>query len=112
MSEQFNLDRETNIANNIDSLNKKWEIKLQRGSSLCFARPNPDREDAKIPKELEGRWTKPSLLREKIKNYVTKSWDIADAANVKNERKREVAKEYKSSGTKSEKGSVQAKSGA
>jgi hypothetical protein len=107
-AEQFNLDRETNIANSVDSTNKKWEIKLQRGTSLCFARPNPDREDAIIPKEIDGRWTKPSLLRDRIKQYVTKSWDIADAANVKAERKREVAKEYKSSGTKSKEGSVQA----
>jgi len=108
MSEEFNLDRETNVENNIDSTGKKWEIKLQRGSSLCFARPNPDREDARIPKELEGRWTKPSLLRERIKEYVNKSWDIADAANIKAERKREVAKEYKNSGTKSKEGSVSA----
>lgn len=95
MSESFDLDRDTNIANNIDATGKKWNIHTERGRHLFFARPEPDRADAVIPKDLEGRWTKRMLLDEAIKLHVRKSWDHADEVRVRNERKAQAAKEAK-----------------
>jgi len=95
MSEKYDLDRETNIQNQIDAEGKKWEIKQQRGRALYFARPNPDRSDAVIPKNMGGLWTKIELLSAEINKYIKESWDKADLANVKAERKREVARKAK-----------------
>ena len=94
MSEEtFNLDRETQIEANVDAFSRQWKIHSNRGTGLCYVRPNPDREDAVIPKEMGGLWTKPSLLTPKIKDYITKTWDEADLANKKAERKRLAALE-------------------
>lgn len=89
---EFNLDREVSIEQNVDATGKKWVIHANRQNGLCYVRPEPDRSDAVIPQELQGLWTKPSLLDPKIKDYLNKSWDKAEAANAKAERKREVAK--------------------
>lgn len=100
MSESFDLDRDTNIAQNIDATGKKWNIYTERGRHLFFARPEPDRADAVIPKDLEGRWTKRMLLDEAIKLHVRKSWDHADEVRVRNERKAQAAKEAKANARK------------
>ena len=85
--EKFDLDRVTNIENNIDAYGKKWEIARQnRQTSLLVAKPNPFREDFVCPKEMFGAWTSYDGLQERIKIYVTKSWDQADKAKVKAER--------------------------
>ena len=91
--EVFDLDRERNIEALVDSFGKQWKIVASKQTGLCYARPNPDREDAKIPKILEGLWTKASLLKPLITKYVTSTWDAADRADVKSERKRQVALE-------------------
>lgn len=94
MSEEtFNLDRQTNVEKRIDALGKKWEVHSNRGSSLCFARPNPDRSDAVIPKIMKGLWTKPSMLTEQIDQHVKTSWDEAEAAQLRAERVKIAAQE-------------------
>lgn len=93
MSDTFNLDRAQNEAHHVDAEGRKWTIKANRQNGLCHTRPEPDRVDAVIPKELAGQWTKPSLLAEKIKIYVSKSWDKAEAATQRAERKQQAAKE-------------------
>lgn len=90
---EFNLDREMNIRNNIDAQGKKWVVHIKRGSNLCFARPEPDRADAHIPDLLAGHWTKVGMLNEKIKMYVTESWDKADELAKRAARKAQAAKE-------------------
>lgn len=90
---EFNLDREVSIQNKVDAEGKKWVVHVQRGNGLCYARPDPDRSDAVIPKEFQGLWTKPSLLIPKIEEYLNKSWNKAEKANLDAERKREVARE-------------------
>jgi hypothetical protein len=92
--EMYNLDRENNIQASVDALGKKWEIHYNKQTGLCYARPNPDRSDAQIPKDLEGLWTKPSLLAPRIKKYVTDTWDHADRIKQENERKVQAAKEH------------------
>jgi len=96
MSEQptFDLNRENNIDSLVDATGKKWNIHVNKQNGLCKARPEPDREDAVIPNEFAGQWTKPSLLKPKIREYVTKTWDQAADADKKAERKRIAAKEY------------------
>jgi hypothetical protein len=95
MSEEFNLDREVAVEKNVDALGKKWAIHVNRSTGLCYVRPEPDRVDAVIPKELQGLWTKPALLQPKIKVYLEKTWDKAEAADKAAERKREVARQQK-----------------
>lgn len=90
---EFNLDREVSIQQNVDATGKKWVIHANRQNGLCYVRPEPDRSDAVIPEELQGLWTKPSLLEPKIKDYLARTWDKADAANAAAERKREAARE-------------------
>ena len=109
MSEQFDLDRDTNIANNIDATGKKWNIFTERGRHLFFARPEPDRADAIIPKDLQGRWTKRMLLDEAIKLHVRKSWDHADEVRIKNERKAQATKEAQANARKETKESKNSK---
>ena len=96
MSDTFNLDREVSIERNIDANGRKWVIHMNRQNGLCYVRPEPDRSDAVIPKEMKGLWTKPSLLQPRIKDYLVKTWDKADAANAAAERKREAAREQQS----------------
>ena len=95
MTEKYDLDRETNKANAIDAEGKKWEIKQERGRALYFTRPNPDRSDAQIPKHMSGLWTKIELLRAEIDKHVAASYQRADEADQKAERKRAVAREAK-----------------
>jgi len=89
----FNLDRELSIEQNVDAEGRKWVIHANKQNGLCYARPDPDRVDAVIPESIKGLWTRPSLLQPLIKDYLNGSWDKADAANAKAERKREVARE-------------------
>ncbi len=98
----YNLDRATREAENIDALGKKWVIKIKRESGLCYARPEPDREDAQIPKAMGGLWTKPALLMEQIQKYVVTTWDNAEQKAQENERKAQAAKENKAKAKKDE----------
>ena len=94
-AEPFNLDRELSIEKNVDALGKQWEVHFNRGSSLCHIRPNPDRSDAQIPEILQGRWTKPSLLKDKLKEYLAESWDKSDKKVALAERTKQAALEAK-----------------
>lgn len=80
MSEAFNLDRKISMENMIDPTGKKWEIKGERGTALVQARPNPDRADAQIPDEFHGKWTSPTVLKERITVWLNKQWDKSDEA--------------------------------
>ena len=91
---EFNLDREISIEKKVDAEGKKWVIHVNKQNGLCYLRPEPDRVDAVIPKELQGLWTKPSLLAPKLDIYLNQSWDKADRANAEAERKREAAREH------------------
>lgn len=93
MSDTYDLDRETNISAGVDALGKKWEIKQERGRALYFTRPNPDRSDAVIPKNMSGLWTKVELLKAEINKHVLASYEQADKADQKAERKRVAARE-------------------
>jgi len=90
---EVTLDREQSIEELKDALGKQWVIKRARGHGLCYARPEPDREDAQIPKNMKGLWTKAELLKQQVQSYVTKTWDIADKARATAERTAEAAKE-------------------
>lgn len=103
MSETFDLDRDTNIANNIDATGKKWTIHTERGRHLFYTRPEPDRADAVIPDSLRGCWTKKMLLDDAIRTHVIRSWDHADEVRIRNERKAQAAKEQKNAKTLREK---------
>lgn len=82
LEEKFNLDRETNVKNNIDSLGKKWQIKKQSpASNLYIAQPLPYRKDFICPEIFQGAWTSVDVLQEKISLYLKESWDKADRAN-------------------------------
>lgn len=85
---EFNLDREVSIEKNVDALGKKWVIHANRSNGLCYIRPEPDRADAVIPEDMRGLWTKPSLLKNKLDNYLNQSWDQAEAATQKAARKK------------------------
>jgi hypothetical protein len=81
--EQFNLDRKISIENHIDPTGRKWEIKGERGSALVHVRPNPDREDAIIPREFGGKWTSPSVLNEKVVQWLENQWNKSDAEAIR-----------------------------
>ena len=91
--QQFSLDRENNIAANVDALGKKWKVFRNRGNGLCFTRPEPDRSDAIIPKDMSGLWTKKALLEERINKHVVDTWQLADKVLADNERKAQAAAE-------------------
>jgi hypothetical protein len=92
---EFNLDREIAIERNVDATGKKWVIHMNRQNGLCYVRPEPDRTDAVIPKDLQGVWTKPALLQPKLNVYLNRTWDQADAANAAAEKKRIASREAK-----------------
>ena len=93
MTETYDLNRAQHEEANVDALGKKWIIHVNRQNGLCYARPEPDRSDAQIPKIIQGLWTKPALLETKIKKYVQETWDVAEQAKVKADRKAQAAKE-------------------
>jgi hypothetical protein len=93
----------------LDATGKKWNIYTERGRHLFFARPEPDRADAVIPKDLAGRWTKRMLLDSAIKLHVRRSWDHADEVRIKNERKAQAAKEAQANARKETKESKNSK---
>jgi hypothetical protein len=109
MSEVFDLDRDTNIKNNIDAFGKKWIIRKDRTNHLLYAHPEGGREDAAIPENISGAWTKQILLQEQISMHVKKSWDKVDAIAEKKRRKAEAAKELES-GKKEVQGDVDGES--
>jgi len=74
------IDRENCIANNIDALGKKWVIKHIAHSTLYTVRPDPDREDAQIPKLFQGKYTHPDRAQAKISVHLKNTWDKAEAA--------------------------------
>jgi hypothetical protein len=65
MTDKFDLDREVSIQNGVDV----------------------------IPKDLSGLWTKIGLLQKQIGIYLDKSWNQAEEAKLKAERKAQAAKE-------------------
>lgn len=79
MTEKFNLDREISIDKNVDALGKKWNIVHIRGTALYKVIPDPAPHNYMVPKNMQGLWTKPSLLDDEIKKYLKESWDLADA---------------------------------
>lgn len=93
MSDDFNLDREVSVEKNVDAMGRQWKIHINKANGLCYLRPEPDRVDAVIPKEMQGLWTKPSLLMPRLKQYLNDTWDKAEEANAKAERKRVAARE-------------------
>ena len=95
MSEEFSLDREQNIAHNIDATGKKWDIHTERGRHLYYTLPAGARPDSVIPEKLQGMFTKRMYLEDKIKEHVVESWNHADAVAAKNARKAQAAKEAK-----------------
>ena len=91
--EKFDLNRTQNIDALVDAFGKQWTVVVNKQNGLCHARPNPDREDAIIPEVMGGQWTKPSLLIPKMRDYVVKTWDMADAKQKKMEREAQAAAE-------------------
>lgn len=75
------IDREESIKHNIDCFGRKWVItKKPFTPSLVVCRPEVDREDAVIPKQMIGDWTSRIRLQEQLNIYLKQSWDKADAA--------------------------------
>ena len=93
MTEMYDLNREQHVGANVDALGRKWVIHMNRQNGLCYARPEPDRSDAQIPKNMKGLWTKVGLLEKEIKKYVNDTWDTAEQAKLQAERKKQAAKE-------------------
>ena len=94
-NEEFSLDREMNIENNVDATGKKWNVHTERGRHLFYTLPENARPDAVIPDRLQGKFTKRMYLESEIKKYVQDTWDHADRVAQKNERKAQVAREHK-----------------
>lgn len=89
----FNPDRTYNVKNNIDPSGREWKIHKMRQQGLYYARPHPDREDAVLPKILEGRFTKSELCQRAINTYLSQSWDKSELAQVKSIRAKEAKAE-------------------
>lgn len=85
------LTRETAVPNMIDPTGKKWVIKGERGTALVHARPDPDRADAQIPKSFRGKWTSPTVLREKIQVWLNFQWSEVEAKEKQKEGKQRAA---------------------
>jgi hypothetical protein len=96
---EFNLDREVSIQNKVDATGKKWNIHVNKQNGMCYVRPEPDRVDAVIPKPMQGLWTKPSLLEPVLVKYLNESWDQAEVAIQKAERKKAAQKAANDKGT-------------
>jgi len=94
-NQEFSLDREMNIQNNVDATGKKWVIHTERGRHLFYTLPEGARSDAVIPDRLKGMFTKRMYLLDEIQRHVHDSWEHADAIKLKNERKAQAAKEAK-----------------
>jgi len=94
-NQEFSLDREMNIQNNVDATGKKWVVHTERGRHLFYVRPEGGREDSVIPPKLQGMWTKRLYIDAALKQYLKDSWDHADEITRKNERKAQAAKEAK-----------------
>lgn len=91
---EFNLDRTVSIQNKVDAEGRKWEIHSSRQyPGLVWVRPNPDREDAIIPKQMYGKWTSKDRLSKQMDAYLETSWTKAEQAKAKLERQNQAAKE-------------------
>jgi hypothetical protein len=90
--EQFDLNRQVSLENKIDPTGKKWEVHGERGTALVHARPNPDREDAVIPDSFKGKWTSPTVLREKIDVWLNQQWNKSDTKAHKADGKKRAKK--------------------
>lgn len=90
------IDRDECIANNIDALGKRWRIKHIAHTSLYTVRPEPDREDAQIPKVFQGKYTSPDKAQAKIDLHLDQSWNHAEVAQAKAAGKAAVASTSKS----------------
>jgi len=85
----FDINREVSIEKNVDATGKRWVIHANRSNGLCYIRPDPDRENAQIPKQMQGLFTKASLAKAEIDKYLKLSWDQAEQAQLKNKQKAE-----------------------
>jgi len=90
----FDINREVSVERNVDAEGKRWVVHANRSNGLCYIRPDPDRENAMIPKGMQGLFTKATLAQAEIKKYLKESWDKAEAVMAKNKQrtaKKEVA---------------------
>lgn len=88
------IDRRYSEKNNIDSHGRKWKMhSSKQHPGLVWARPDPDREDAVIPKQFEGKWTSKERLSKQIALYITADWNKAEAAMARAARVAQAAKE-------------------
>lgn len=93
---EFSLDRNYSEENNIDSQGRKWMIHSSKSHpGLVWGRPEPDREDAQIPKQFSGKWTSKDRLQKQINVYLTADWNKAEAAMAQAARVAQAAKENK-----------------
>lgn len=91
---EFSLDRNYSIENNIDPQGRTWLIHSSKQyPGLVWGRPNPDRSDAQIPKQFEGKWTSKDRLQRQINVYLIAAWDQAEAAQARTQRAKQAAKE-------------------
>lgn len=102
------IDREENIAKNIDAFGRQWKVAHFRGSNLYGAKSDQLREGTTIPKKIAGKWTKVMFLENAIKDYVTATWEEAaekaKRAPGKERAKKQKAEEEKvSAGSESDK---------
>ena len=97
-TEVFNLDRHTNVKNNVDALGKRWHIKAKRGGGLVYAEPEPYRSDFICPTNMSGLWTTHWRLQDEINKHLKDSWDHAEAAQAQAARTKQAAKENKKKG--------------
>lgn len=86
-------DKEYQDQINVDATGKEWVIFRNRGTSLYFVRPNPDRADAVIPDLMEGLFTKSERAQDAINRYLEVNLQETTRKNVKSDRKDAVSAE-------------------
>lgn len=91
--EDFSLNRDESIQNNIDATGKKWSIVPVRGLALYKVEPMDPRIN--VPKAIGGQWTKQEWLQEKVNRFLNESWDKAEEARQRTERTEQAKKEAK-----------------
>lgn len=101
MSEVSLLDPQECRANNRDATGRKWTIHQQRGRTLYFVRPDPDRTDAVIPVIMSGLFTNPRRAQAAIDRYLELHWEEAELKQKQSARKAAVKKEKDAGSTKS-----------
>lgn len=73
----FNVDRHASVAENVDALGKRWEVKSKRGGGLLFAHSE---QGSAIPKNMQGLWTSAARLQTQIDLHLKETWDQAEEA--------------------------------